>query len=1735
MTLPPLLRLQDFLREIRRASSPQRAASRRDRSADAANARMFVFGSSTPRELSYLERVPHEFRLIDAVTPGKFLTTAAASGHGSGGGFSQEKRSKTTHNFTNLSQKNAHANASACGEKIAGAGAASKAKAKVQYLNRRSSSISSTSNENTLSTPPKVTFSTPNGDHPERKSQNGTASANRSSRPRSARTRSVPATIPIACLIFYPAFSIENERMSRDISKKTKEITTKLFTQKTQRKKTPAKAPGASIPDKAKIIKINVENEKIEPKSPSFITQSSPEPLSKTDDEELTFSSPEPPKLVAGSLESDHVTMMSRNITDSPTVGDQLNRNIHALQYQPSTFLDEDTPSFEQTIPKHQEQIFPDEFMISNQSKVPQVEDFHSIPRKLETTATEHIVKEGFSGNEISEKLSEIIPKWVDDSKVDGQAQISEENKINGKSTILEINHCTSMHAEPDFLEKIKEVSFLSRVDSPTIVVYEEREPQVQDENVVEYPSDDSGINAAEPMLEDARSMEKYANVECHAEKNQDQSRNLESFSLETQQLINDENHMPVGVLKMNSDILNLKDSTVEQKMTEQVQDPITVDVHPNGEVGVQEMDNYSSILHENVLDPVPVLEKVAQFHMETGKPQLNINQKVRNLEHPIISLHNEEFESLPVHVHDQIFEGMHPGLEKQVEDLLPHVPVDNQTHIEPALMSYKVDHSEQYEYHHEYEDKAHAIGAQDHIPPVDKAGESTSPLTEKSMSIKPQLLKSETELMPAHQQPESFGGRHYDQETPDHTAREFQCLAGDLIRAPSGLYNEDTESVDIDHLEGYEHRYHIEDQVTVDHERERHVHPIAELRKVDSLNDAVMSLEKRDFESIHEFRHLERDQILLVGSTPDEPEVPTPTSHDTMEAYSKSEPMAPEDSEDNHYGSEHQITVMESDSKQDVHHEREEHGNTVAQDQFESPEFIMEEVQRKHPAGGDQEKPVQDDVERLIFATSFMENDGYSEYISEIEQQAGSIQMASPLEQSPQKLENEMEEYVQSKVENFNQLVPCLLKKDLELAQEESTVFALEPLTLASEMVAKNQDLDGMPSALSAPEVPSPHAKTPTHTPTSASAVHMEEDILPQLLKKNFAFLDEEQYVPSEVESVRNGSHLHEINLGSTPSCTDQAEQRKMSFEGLSQHQYIVEEPATPKNVDAAVVDGQFFEHMAHNVVEDSIQEAKKYVSDSNLHVTEVKILPNFDDFDQEKHIYSHAYDDEDSDQSGLELEEYEDVTSHNNNLDDLDKPQSNKLPLQDQVQAEKEIKLENVRVQDQAAERSPRSFDTADQLVTTIIQDEDHGIQESDDSGIQDIYIYSLQKYEDNLDKLDHQPETTLTIVDPQVFDKRFQYGEDFFAPNVVAQSFMSPKRDNELLEKSQDFDDQSTKSHESLIKDYSHDFCDNSSSSSVSVVVASTKGECGTKKKQDFDSSPRNFEGEDYPENQSFDKGFETDDERGVWKKMMLNESDVGEKMDLTADETTIPFSSVGFDTKQSEMERFYTRIEKSEPMAQKCGGIVVEPDHVEISVDNSTFRPYHEESIFPHAHTNGKSAQILDTFSQFLPSSSEDDHFTACPTSAPCLDESFSAGILKKQSSSNLGSNNDKNYNNNNEFYFSGGIETDDDSSPINFSKIDFNDSSTSPPSMTSPPKTTSMSMAATSKSEEQQQKKIFRFRSEETSSEEDDDESNGNITVEFQKFLQNTENVDLPEVQFKKIDSKFRENENQSRI
>lgn len=53
--------LRDFMREIRNPSPTRRL---RDRSVDSA-ARFFVFGSSTPREMSYLERVPHEFRIYD--------------------------------------------------------------------------------------------------------------------------------------------------------------------------------------------------------------------------------------------------------------------------------------------------------------------------------------------------------------------------------------------------------------------------------------------------------------------------------------------------------------------------------------------------------------------------------------------------------------------------------------------------------------------------------------------------------------------------------------------------------------------------------------------------------------------------------------------------------------------------------------------------------------------------------------------------------------------------------------------------------------------------------------------------------------------------------------------------------------------------------------------------------------------------------------------------------------------------------------------------------------------------------------------------------------------------------------------------------------------------------------------------------------------------------------------------------------------------------------------------------------------------------------------------------------------------------------------------------------------------------------------------------------------------------------------------------------------------------------
>lgn len=57
--------LGDYLRQLRAAlttGSPDRRP--RDRSVDSAS-RYYVFGSSTPRDLSYLERIPWEFRIYD--------------------------------------------------------------------------------------------------------------------------------------------------------------------------------------------------------------------------------------------------------------------------------------------------------------------------------------------------------------------------------------------------------------------------------------------------------------------------------------------------------------------------------------------------------------------------------------------------------------------------------------------------------------------------------------------------------------------------------------------------------------------------------------------------------------------------------------------------------------------------------------------------------------------------------------------------------------------------------------------------------------------------------------------------------------------------------------------------------------------------------------------------------------------------------------------------------------------------------------------------------------------------------------------------------------------------------------------------------------------------------------------------------------------------------------------------------------------------------------------------------------------------------------------------------------------------------------------------------------------------------------------------------------------------------------------------------------------------------------
>lgn len=57
--------LSDYLRKIRaelRSGSPERRV--RDRSVDSAS-RYYVFGSSTARDLSYLDRLPWEYRIYD--------------------------------------------------------------------------------------------------------------------------------------------------------------------------------------------------------------------------------------------------------------------------------------------------------------------------------------------------------------------------------------------------------------------------------------------------------------------------------------------------------------------------------------------------------------------------------------------------------------------------------------------------------------------------------------------------------------------------------------------------------------------------------------------------------------------------------------------------------------------------------------------------------------------------------------------------------------------------------------------------------------------------------------------------------------------------------------------------------------------------------------------------------------------------------------------------------------------------------------------------------------------------------------------------------------------------------------------------------------------------------------------------------------------------------------------------------------------------------------------------------------------------------------------------------------------------------------------------------------------------------------------------------------------------------------------------------------------------------------
>lgn len=73
--------LRDFMNEIRNPSPNSR---RRDRSVDSAS-RLFVFGSSTPREMSYLERIPPEFRVYDVKLVGAV-----------GNSYNNDRRSKTT-------------------------------------------------------------------------------------------------------------------------------------------------------------------------------------------------------------------------------------------------------------------------------------------------------------------------------------------------------------------------------------------------------------------------------------------------------------------------------------------------------------------------------------------------------------------------------------------------------------------------------------------------------------------------------------------------------------------------------------------------------------------------------------------------------------------------------------------------------------------------------------------------------------------------------------------------------------------------------------------------------------------------------------------------------------------------------------------------------------------------------------------------------------------------------------------------------------------------------------------------------------------------------------------------------------------------------------------------------------------------------------------------------------------------------------------------------------------------------------------------------------------------------------------------------------------------------------------------------------------------------------------------------------------------------------------------------